>query len=342
MATGGGPASQVPPSLKAIAPFTRIAAEHDSKSPVIAYWCRFYALSTVLKMQVSKSPAERAYLAELMDILEKMKADNRDNEAFSNDIVAQSTIEAHALKLFTWANQQDRNSNFDKSVIRAFHAAGYIFEVLNNFGELSEDAARMSKYAKWKAAYIHRRVEARTLHERCIKDGIQPVPGPLKGDDEGFEEDAGASAASNSPPHQSGSSGVTPDAGITPTPMPRGNIGGLGQSGGGTFDMGLPDVPHVPRAPKDERTGAYPKVPPVQQPSAAAMPAPDLPFATPAFAPPPVQPEGQRTTLNLNQRLKAQKYCKFASSALNYDDVPTAVSNLHKALTLLTTGVDSE
>lgn len=49
-----------------------------------------------------------------------------------------------------------RNSNFDKSVVRAFHAAGYIFEVLNNFGELGEETLRMSKYAKWKAAYIHK------------------------------------------------------------------------------------------------------------------------------------------------------------------------------------------
>lgn len=59
-------------------------------------------------MQMNKSAEERAYLAGLMDTLERMKAENRDNEAFTNDIVAQSTIEAHALKLFSWADQQDR------------------------------------------------------------------------------------------------------------------------------------------------------------------------------------------------------------------------------------------
>lgn len=35
---------------------------------------------------------------------------------------------------------------------------------------------------------------------------------------------------------------------------------------------------------------------------------------------------------------KAQKYCKYAGSALQYEDVDTAVQNLQKALKLLTTG----
>jgi flagellin-specific chaperone FliS len=37
---------------------------------------------------------------------------------------------------------------------------------------------------------------------------------------------------------------------------------------------------------------------------------------------------------------KAQKYCKYASSALQYEDVPTAIDNLQKALRLLQTGKD--
>lgn len=45
--------------------------------------------------------------------------------------------------------------------------------------------------------------------------------------------------------------------------------------------------------------------------------------------------------LNAEQMSKAQKYIKWAGSACNYDDVPTAIDNLHKALRLLTTGQDS-
>lgn len=46
-------------------------------------------------------------------------------------------------------------------------------------------------------------------------------------------------------------------------------------------------------------------------------------------------------TLNAEQMLKAGKYIKWAGSAINYDDVPTAIDNLQKALHLLTTGQDS-
>lgn len=35
---------------------------------------------------------------------------------------------------------------------------------------------------------------------------------------------------------------------------------------------------------------------------------------------------------------KAQKLCKYAGSALQYEDVATAIENLQKALKLLSTG----
>lgn len=39
--------------------------------------------------------------------------------------------------------------------------------------------------------------------------------------------------------------------------------------------------------------------------------------------------------------LKAQKFCKWASSALNYEDIKTAVNNLEKALNILTKGSEN-
>lgn len=43
-------------------------------------------------------------------------------------------------------------------------------DVLQQFGQLSEDLFEKRKYAKWKAAYIH----------NCLKYGEQPIPGPPK------------------------------------------------------------------------------------------------------------------------------------------------------------------
>ena len=61
---------------------------------------------------------------------------------------------------------------------------------------------------------------------------------------------------------------------------------------------------------------------------------------------PPVLPQvpqatGSSITLTPDLTTKAQKYCKFAVSALDYDDTATAITNLTKALNLLQTGRES-
>ncbi|EDW50088.1 GM14191 [Drosophila sechellia] len=56
----------------------------------------------------------------------------------------------------------------------------------------------------------------------------------------------------------------------------------------------------------------------------------------PPFTSPIVPVAGVQITPD--QMITAQKYCKYAGSALNYDDVKTAIENLQKALKLLSTG----
>ena len=63
--------------------------------------------------------------------------------------------------------------------MKAFYTSGMLFDVLTTFGELSEELVQNRKYAKWKAAYIH----------NCLKNGETPVPGPLQGEEEGFENE---------------------------------------------------------------------------------------------------------------------------------------------------------
>lgn len=46
--------------------------------------------------------------------------------------------------------------------------------------------------------------------------------------------------------------------------------------------------------------------------------------------------------LTAEQFQKGIKYCKYASSAMQYEDAATAIANLSKALKLLTTGVDEK
>lgn len=79
------------------------------------------------------------------------------------------------MKLFLWADKEDRASNFNKNVVKAFYSSGMLFDVLGTFGELTPEVAHHKKYAKWKAAYIH----------NCLKSGETPIAGPMAtGDDE--------------------------------------------------------------------------------------------------------------------------------------------------------------
>lgn len=109
-----------------------------------------------------------------MDWLESTKKANSDNDAITNDIAAQAHVENYALKLFLYADKNDRESNFSKNVILSFYTAGLLYDVLTTFGELSEEAVQNRKYSKWKATYIN----------NCLKNGETPVPGPAKEEDD--------------------------------------------------------------------------------------------------------------------------------------------------------------
>lgn len=50
----------------------------------------------------------------IMDWLEVTKKNNSDNETITNEVAAQAFLENYALKLFLYADQNDRDGNFGK------------------------------------------------------------------------------------------------------------------------------------------------------------------------------------------------------------------------------------
>lgn len=109
-----------------------------------------------------------------MDWLEITKKELHDNEAITNDVAAQAHLENWALKLFLYADKNDRAANFSNNVVQSFYTAQVLYNILTLFGELSVEAAQNRKYAQWKASYIH----------NCLMNGETPVPGPMKEEDE--------------------------------------------------------------------------------------------------------------------------------------------------------------
>lgn len=49
-----------------------------------------------------------------MDWLEEAKKNHHDNDAITNDVAAQAHLENYALKLFLYADKQDREQNYSK------------------------------------------------------------------------------------------------------------------------------------------------------------------------------------------------------------------------------------
>ncbi|KOB78527.1 Uncharacterized protein OBRU01_02198 [Operophtera brumata] len=308
---------ECPPSLRSIQHYLKTAAEHDNRDPVVAYWCRLQALQVGIKGVSKKTPEESKVLVALMEWLEEAKKVNKDNDAVCNEVAAQAHLENYALKLFLYADKQDREQNYGKNIVKAFYTAGIIYDVLTTFGELTDEAAQNRKYAKWKAAYIH----------NCLKNGETPVPEGAQDDSETTSTDPPAPADTPSdapqapgfadPQSFSGgfAGGFTPNPASPSIPDPNAAMRAASQ---------MPPVPYTP----DPNPGGFVPYDPSQQPQ--PIPPTNL-YSDSSSALPQLSPD---------QISKAQKYCKWASSALNYDDIKTAINNLRSALELLQTGRD--
>lgn len=321
-----------PAQLKAIQTYMKIAQDVDRADPVVSYWVRLFSIETALKID-RDSPECKTFLSALISWLEKFKITQKDNEAVSSQLVGQAHFENFAMNLFNKADTLDREGTANKNTVRMFFMATVLFEAMAVFGPLTDEITQRAKYAKFKAAYI----------QKCLKAGQTPKPGPIDGSD---LDGTGSK------------SDTTVNSGAT-----------TNEQSSKTFD--IPEVPTntpgdpPPQKPKDPfilnpstppssfRPSLQPSLPPGSgysmndsMPSSRPKPDPSKDSSNPANT-----SDASKSTINATKFfatngtqlkpddiIQSQKYCKFANSALQYDDIPTAVDNLQKALLLLTTG----
>ena len=251
-----------------------------------------------------------------------MKKSNPDNEAIRNDIVAQAHLENVALKLFRYADENDRASNFDPKIRRSFYNAGLLFDVLASFKEEMDDSLiNMRKYAKWKAAYLF----------NCEKTGEAPVPG-------GFNQDKQEETSFQPPPSQPQAPKQT---GLDPPP-PHPTVADLGFGPAGGHVSGYPtdqggyhgnQPTQFPGYPQQQNFGYQPQVP-AQQHQPTPPPRPSVQPANISNFQPPTNATAA-SGLKLEDFIEARKYCKYALSALDYEDAPTAIENMLKSMKVL-------
>lgn len=194
-----------------------------------------------------------------------------------------------------------------RNTIKAFYTAGILMDILQQFGELSEDVLNKRKYAKWKAAYIH----------NCLKVGDKPMPGPPTD-----------SNADDNLIHKSLVEGYTPEANDAGSPSDSVTPGNPPSDS--VAPVNPPSAPSTPAAMPSPSQVNWPQFPTEPASQMPVTPQPSVPLL------PATSQDG--ANLTADQIEKAQKYCKWAASALTYDDVKTAVDNLHKALNLLQLG----
>jgi len=156
-----------PPSLKQIAPFLKHAHQLEKHDPIMAYYCRYYAVQEGIHLRGSHPDEEtKRFLIGLMDQLEKTK--QQLGNTLDVPDFGEKHVKAFALRVFQMADDQDRAGNADSNTAKNFYASFQFLDVLSQFGTLSPELAEKQKYAKWKAANIN----------QALKKGEKPPPGP--------------------------------------------------------------------------------------------------------------------------------------------------------------------
>ncbi|KAG9320999.1 hypothetical protein KVV02_003977 [Mortierella alpina] len=325
--------ANVPEGLKSITPFLQRAAQLQDREPVVSYYSNHYALK--LALPKVREANNRAFIEELFGVLEKQKKDIGDNEAISDDLVGYAHIENFALKIFKRADDEDRAGQASQKTAKNFVAAANFLELLKVFGDIDSDVEEKVKYAKWRAADI----------VKAIRDGRQPQPPPgAATDDSSASLDMGMSGIESSGDRLSsaGTSAFMPSAAtvvppnsaylsspINPMSPPTSNSAQYGYGINNTVDNNNLYQPPVVPAPA-------PVPSPYSQPgfNPPSAPYPQQPQQPP---PPPAEMPYTPVAIVLDPAVNSQvvKHCKWTVSALTYDDVPTAIDNLEKALALL-------
>ncbi|KAI3973817.1 hypothetical protein MKX01_030393 [Papaver californicum] len=152
---------------KLLLPYLQRADELQKHEPLVAYYCRLYAMERGLKIPSNqRTKTTNSLLISLMNQLEK------DKKSIQLGPEESMYVEGFASNVFGKADKIDRAGRADLNTAKTFYAASIFFEILNQFGEIQPELEQRQKYAAWKAADIR----------KALKEGRKPEPGPPVGD----------------------------------------------------------------------------------------------------------------------------------------------------------------
>ena len=355
----------LPPKLRPdLQRFATRAAQLATHRPIITYWCEYHILQHVLQHQHHLSdPACAAYAAQLMDRLEATKAAHPATPALTDDAAAHAYVRAFARSTWTRADDAQRAGRADAAAADAFLAAAVFLEVLGIWDGWGEEERGMSRFAKFHAARILRALkkgEDPNASNPAVEGGEDPNASNPGVEEGGVTEGTERGTAYRPPRVDSvpnvSMTGTTPPPGDEAIPSPDETVE---PAEAGHGDLPMDDALLSLAAPEDPTRPLPPAIPSIPTPSPSTTPhpaalppsppprlptphrVPDEPMAsTPATsssaAPHPPPASAYRT--DDEATLAAQKHARWAISALNFEDVPTAVRELRAALGSLGAG----
>uniref|UniRef100_A0ACD5ZU84 Uncharacterized protein n=1 Tax=Avena sativa TaxID=4498 RepID=A0ACD5ZU84_AVESA len=152
---------------KGLLPYLQRADELQKHEPLVAYYCRLYAMEKGLVIP----PKERTKMTNsiLVSLINQLEKDKKSLTLGPDDHLH---LEGFASSVFAKADKQDRAGRADINTAKTFYAASIFFEILSQFGEVQPDLEQKQKYAIWKAAEIR----------KALKEGRKPEAGPPGGD----------------------------------------------------------------------------------------------------------------------------------------------------------------
>lgn len=315
--------SAADPSVKALQPFLQRATEMQTADPKIAYHTRVFVMESGLAIS-EKSPAMIELLGTLMEQLERTKP----TVQFISPQEDAAHCENFALTIFAKADALDRKISgigsgastkaFVSKTAKMFYVASLFFEILRQFGEMDEDIESKQKYAAWRAGDL----------SSCVREGRVPSapPSTQKNGHVDYLDGLNGVEAQNQIENDN-ANGLSP--GLTAS-----SPNGMQPPPPAAYTP--PSAPHPPAV-------SPPGAPHEVVVQSSASPVGSIrhtsnysPQTVPPSPPKNLPPVHYGNGIGIANVAEAQKFAKFAVSALGFEDVPTAIDNLQRALALLT------
>ncbi|KAL1794633.1 hypothetical protein ACET3X_006449 [Alternaria dauci] len=156
-------ADAVPAKLRSLqlASFAKRAAQLEKFKPIITYWLRFYIVQRIIASGLHSADQEcTAYTTDLMEKLERAKAENPNEDALLDDTVASAYCEQFALQTLAKAEREMAENRVNGQTADTLLAASTFLEVMSVWKNNDPEITSKIKFAKYHALRIVKAIKA--------------------------------------------------------------------------------------------------------------------------------------------------------------------------------------